>query len=161
MNFETIKADLNGQLFQHIGMKYSNINAGGCGVVAYTLAKELCAVGIDAKIAWLGCSKSEAERNDVFNKLLNTNNELTLHDLNDNGIRCAHCMVLVDGHYIDANGVVKVLTGKWSHYPHTNTITWEQLKAVAENASGWNKMFDRTNIPTIEGLIKKIVNNLN
>lgn len=162
MKFSDVSSQLDEQLNRNIGKQFSRINVGGCGVFAYLLAKELCSIGIDAKVAWLDVYPQSDEVVEVFNNLLNDsiNNEINLHVLNANGIRCAHCMVLVDGHYIDGNGVVSKLVGKWERFYHTTTITWEQLQPLAENKTGWNEMFDRKHIPKVKKNIKKVVKSL-
>lgn len=162
MKFNKIKAELNGRLFQQISRDplFENVNVGGCGIVAYKLAKELCKIGLDAKIAWLGHRGDTSNNNNKeFNDLLdsNTNNDLSLYDLHEYSIRCGHCMVMVDGYFIDSNGVVTEPDSRW---PHTYTITWQQLKPLANNSDGWNLRFDRDCVPQLKKTIKNIVKSL-
>ena len=87
-----VKSQLNSDLIESLGSQYKTINAGGCGIVAYHLAKELCAIGLDAKIAWLSCSTDSTIEDKSFSNLS------SLTQLNEEfDIRCAHCLVLVDG----------------------------------------------------------------
>jgi len=161
MDFQRISDKLNDALIENLKNNYPTINAGGCGVVAYNLAKELSSLGFDAKIAWLDVNHPLEGYEERFNDLLNRDVDIDLHYLNDNGFRCAHCMVLIDGNYIDADGVVNKLVGMWGDtYPHTTTLEWELLKSLVENEVGWNKTFDRELIPEVIEKIKKVVDNL-
>lgn len=137
---------------------YFNLNSGGCGIIAYLLAKELCKAGFKAEIVWLSYSKMNTIN---FDNALNNNKKLTLLELNKFGVVCCHCFVKVNGKLVDSTGVYKTLKEtRWSPYVIIKKLNWKTLEPIVLSPEGWNTMFQRNQIPQIKKSIKKIVKNL-
>jgi len=148
---------LNVLLPDELEGNYFNLNAGGCGIVAYLLAKELCKAGYKAEIVWLGRNCTE----DKFNKILETNNKPTLAEFNSEGMYLAHCFVKLGTCYMDSKGVYKDLANSgWSGYTAITNISWSTMESIALCETGWNPRFRRNQIPQIKKSVKKIIKNL-
>lgn len=135
-----------------IGDEYEYVNRGGCGIFAYMLAEELTRIGIKNEICWLAFELFDMED---FNKCS------TLYELNNLGIRCVHVLVVVDGWFIDCEGVFKSPEAAgWRGYDMNIISDYKILERVVSNGQGWNNCFDRNQIPSMESDIKNIISNL-
>ncbi len=158
-SLEFLLFKLNDSLINNLDNKFDSLNAGGCAVVAYMLARELCSVGINAKVVWL--SSFGATKEDFDKVLVANNNSVSLRELNQSNINCAHCMVLVNGKLIDSTGVHKNRDNMtWKHYKILNIVSWDIVEPIAKNEYGWNSSFNREQIPAVENTIKNIVKDL-
>ena len=131
------------------------INCGGCGAFAMRLGKILIDAGYEVKVAMLG---GTAERPvEEISRILQRHNRLTngattVRHWNRYGIENCHVMlhVRIEGNwwFVDSTGV---------HDEHSyglaEFISYEDLCTFADKPQGWNSMFDRRDLPTIEGML--------
>lgn len=149
---------LEQKLPSDLNSKFSYLNGGGCGIVAYFLSRELCKIGIDAKIAWISSGMGDEK---AFNNVLKNMNNPTLHDFCMNGIDCRHCMVILDDKLLDSTGGYSSIHDTLYYNGRIEgVITWEEIESVVLSPLAWNHWFDRKDIPKVEKTIKKIVSTL-
>lgn len=133
--------------------QFKNINSGGCGVFAHVLATELQEVlGVTASVAWLDTCDANTV-SEALNTVRNNNgNHFDLEDMNAYGVWCNHVMLKVNNHLIDSTGVYENLGDtRWLMLTMSEVIDLNTLGVLANNPNGWNRSFDRGQIPHIIG----------
>lgn len=143
-----------------IDRQFDSINAGGCAIFAYTLAKELKdTLNIDAKILWLEDHKITKDIIHKAIKEVSTQNggNFNLKQLNSYGVWCSHVMLMINKHVVDSTGVhPSINCTRWGYYnPIEDVMDIDTLKVLCDNPDGWNFRFDRSQIESIAKEIKK------
>jgi hypothetical protein len=130
-----------------------NLNHGGCGIFALTLADNLYAKGIQCQLAIIGSMGTTNEviyNNSVYNVVeicKKRNSEINARQLHDNGFTLYHVMVQVETQegtfYLDSEGI----------YDHPRNSRWsidiegvadiETMRPFIERPEGWNRMYNR------------------
>lgn len=126
------------KLLDNVSEKINSVNCGGCGVFAFELAKRLPG----AKVV-------------VFD------NRYDINYLVTNGMAFQHCMVWYKGLLIDGKNTYSHREGfKYcDEYKEIGDIPIDQLKKLVKNPYIWNRSFNRGQIPTLRGIIRKFVEN--
>ena len=116
-----------------------NINAGGCGISALSIYR------------WLKKNNKLDDTKFIYlyrEKYRYLNNSSILKKKNGKPQAPSHIALLYDGQFIDSSGEIKLTYG-W-----VQIIDEEEfLKETLNNLNDWNNMFDRNNIPKIEGYL--------
>jgi len=155
-DFEEIAEYLDFHLPSRVDSQFSYVNFGGCGIIAYIIANELEKIGLETEIAWL--STHCEGKSTLFEYLIKTNQQLTLLELNNNGIYVSHCLVVTNGYYIDSTGVYEsAIDAGWTGRTELIRLKPKEFQSIAESDIGWNPAFDRSQIPAIETEIVDIV----
>lgn len=162
---EQLIRTLNEFLPQYVYHTFGYVNCGGCGIVAYHIAKELTEIGIDAEIAWLTYEEQLTEKNrQALNELLDKNDKTTsLYDVNMIDINCPHMMVRIKhGNaywFVDATGAYDTLEeSNWDYYEVLMYLPYHKIENIVNNTLGWNEMFDRRQVRGVKARIKEVVN---
>jgi len=150
-------------LAKEVTKKFPNINDGGCCIFAALVAKELqhiCPVRI------IGFSSDSTNIDLVRPNILNN----TCREWGDNGVDFNHIVVEINAkiisndegdkwHY-DANGIFasngSICIDK---VQLKGSLSVKEAIELANNPEGWNRDFDRTDIPKLEKVINKYFNN--
>lgn len=116
------------------------INAGGCGVFANLLGKELTKIGIAYK--FIGISQNDEvstkDMQDFLDNMADAKKDMNI----------SHILVEIDGlFYCDCTGIVNK-----DYYTATGTveISQAQLEALLHRKETWNIIFDRDCTPFIQ-----------
>lgn len=143
----------------------NGLNAGGCAVFAYEVAKRLNELGIPAKgvvamsqwalpsrkSKWPSVAKARENIRDVGDGL----------EWSDNGVDFHHVGVefTIDGvkYHYDSNGVTGAKP--WLNRHHWKVIpgrlSTDDLEKLVANRWNWNPEFDRRQVPKIHNMVEK------
>lgn len=152
MRFRTMLNNLGSEIMYD----YPNINEGGCCVFASMVAYEMKRLNIPAKgiVASWDAEFTSTDIDTVRNNVKSN----TLKEWQTNGISFTHVgiefRVGEDRYFYDANGVIEPTRylGEWRIYQ--GRMEYEELKALASRARGWNNNFNRKDIPEIRKIVK-------
>jgi len=136
--------------FQKINNSHFRINSGGCGIFAEIAYRSLIKAGLKPKLA-------------VLTRPNEMNKEMVEQNLKNNAgafdIPFSHIVLVVGKHYIDSTGAYKDHTKISSFYAdHLCVIGMdvELLKDWNKNPYNWNRVFNRTQVPSIKKQIKAV-----
>ena len=145
------------EALKHIDNKYSNINCGGCGVMA-TLIGEYLSNLTEIRIA-VGvkeCFSKELELSfDQIRHVLSDNVNTSVSDWYSHGISFNHVWVeFLWGNVwysIDMQDMRKGTYGVDDVFiPYEGRLSLDNIKNLSNNITGWNTMFNRDQIPAIK-----------
>lgn len=135
-----------------VGRVFDNINAGGCGIFAFLLARELTNIGVSCEIFWLGSGQPSEE--DILEVE-------TLRQLNEKGMHCDHIFVKCGGRYIDCKGAHESFEeAGWYNSGQATISNYKSIEHIITRTEGWNTWFDRGQIPKIEKAVKELISEL-
>lgn len=156
----SVIATLN-TLGRRINRWYPYINCGGCCVFASIVGEELLKRGIEARII-VGTDMDDEDRAEGSN----------LNDLessvgpqkerwNDNGVFFNHVGVELrlddDVYHYDTDGINPESQMLKQYLLYDGSISVETAKALADEVEGWNECFDRKQIPSLRGHIRRFL----
>jgi hypothetical protein len=142
----------------------SNINQGGCAVMAAIIGKELQSLGVQLDIV----TPAHRRRYSPFNarKKLSQNNDNSVSDWEYEGVSFGHLAVRFSlGKRLwtwDSGGLKLGGTTYGDHrcwiakYPFGHGMTVAECKIIAGTKEEWNKSFDRNKILPLRRIIKII-----
>lgn len=142
--------DLHKQL-RKIDEKYSNINAGGCGIFALALKKRLEKAGFDVDLFTFSIDRNFSD------KIQNCNNSLA--EANARGISLGHIMCRIGNTFIDSTGVyLSVKNTIWDikGFYHERISEASFVKSWLKEKECWNPLFDTEQLPHILKDIKNL-----
>lgn len=120
----------------------TKINAGGCGIMARTIHKNLVNMGVDCKIVFIG----ENSQKEDMDYLLSNNSF-------KNRVGVDHCLIAISDYiYIDSMGVEKNpnLMTDYGDDTYVKELPLDILDTLIDNKDSWNIIFDRDCVPQIE-----------
>ena len=131
---------------------FPTINAGGCGLYAALLAKELENIGENFFVVYIDSS------NNAFKNSMEI--ESNVNNLRGK-VSCNHIMIYWNKNYIDAERYSRKLPQKYIN----RTIWFVELSSDSmlnayRKSDAWNPTFKRTNLPKISKIIKSEFNKL-
>jgi len=148
-------------VLKHLNTNFSRINSGGCGAMAHILGRNLEKVGYTVRIAiysgWGNAPKHNTSLSIIRRRLRSTpRSEWSLQLWDDVGIGWGHVWAefFIDDEWfsIDSTGIETVKEdtghGRWGK-PLMERLSIEDLALVAYRCSGWNRAFDRNQIPAM------------
>lgn len=136
---EKIKTEIL-NICQAINENIVNPNYGGCGVIAERLYLWLTARGVNPKIVVLSNNPdtiTEVVKNNQINKRFGLGHIV---------------LKLDDGSFIDSEGISPIEAKMCRSYPQSE-IPLNILVALNISVDGWNRSFDREQIPQIDQLV--------
>lgn len=138
-----------------VKQNYRRINCGGCGVYAALIVEQLQKLGIRSSgivAAYNTKNVSLAKARD------NIKNKADQREWDKNGIAFYHVGVefFLDGkrYHYDTSGVHPAAKELDNMSIYRGRMRLEDLKAIAGTERGWNKTFDRKDIPAIRKMVK-------
>ena len=139
------------QEFKKLNQEVPNIHYGGCTIFAEGLYKMLIGLGKKPRVIMLTTTK------DSLNFCIN--NRVTNFD-SGQFVVVNHCVIEVDGRYIDNNGMYGNIT-EILHFENAESdtevvITIEDLEFINETFIGWNIKFDRKQITSVLERLNKL-----
>lgn len=142
---------------------HENINCGGCGIFAYLVAEKLQNLGLDVEIVTPVDSWSVAA-NRVRHRI---KNPVDAHEWSDNGLSRAHLAVRFKTktgniYTYDSETLYKggSLFGKRLYRTNRRFgtgLTIKETKAMCKRVEGWNREFNRTEVPEIRRKINQFL----
>lgn len=148
------------KLAKNINKDTHNVNCGGCCVVASEVAKFLHKL-VPTRIVllnsfWGGPNK---DLNAIRNKV---SDPLVMKEWYRNDIDFAHVIVEFDWrgktYMFDSEGLCT--DGKWKLRAHQGELTLDEALAFAASEEGWNRRFNRDQIPIIKNHVETHFNQL-
>lgn len=146
------------QLGTELEYNFYALNAGGCCVVAAALAEELSKI-VPCQVRVSGLAQVESIDEARPNVRRNTADEW-----DNRGIDVGHVFVqaTIDGvnYFVDSNGVKRYSDrDPTCHMPVIEgCLTLQEAIEMADSREGWNRAFNRQQIPAIRGLISTFFN---
>lgn len=145
-----------------VSRNVDNVNSGGCGVYAVELAKRMKKLGFtDMKLRVYGYPKENNERlvnvTSVERKVFGDNPSDNIRDWNVNGVHFCHVRMEWGFRMWDVKGDVPAKSDKaWYWCPrHPGSISLNALNRLTAKKIGWNRAFDRTQIPRMRRIMDK------
>lgn len=133
-----------------IGCKIPEINAGGCGVYASIMYKQLVELGYKPNIVIFDRDSSLDYKKETLNNVMN-NNKVNSYDKRNTSF--LHCCLEVGGFYFDGEAWGADIQANWGGY-NVGYYTIEELD-TALKVGGWNTSYDRRKNRTIKATIKQ------
>lgn len=142
-------------------------NCGGCGFIAYIVAKKLKRIGVECEVVSVGRKKDNSPLNAL--KLASASGDYTtaidaVTSFNHLAVRFK-----ADGKlYIwDSEGIYKggkyfgpktgIIKRRWTaSYPFGEGFKPHQAEKVVKAYEDWNSMFDQSQVPKIKKIVDKI-----
>lgn len=149
--------DLVVALNQQIRKEIPEINAGGCGVFALLMSKQLIKLGYNPSIGimlsmWGDCSVEIKKT--VLNNVMN-NKHVRPSDKKETSF--AHCCIMVDGLTFDGKDLNDSFKERWGNYPIAGQYTIEEME-LALKIGSWNSDYSRRKRnPTLRKIIRTTV----
>jgi hypothetical protein len=130
------------------------INAGGCGVFALHVSKELRKLGYSPNIVII--TNMWEQSLEIKKRVLNNVMNRKPAEGNKSETSFAHCCIEVDGLYFDALQKGAALEDKWRvWYKFSGTYTEEEME-LALKIGGWNSRYSRRKRnPTLRKIIRR------
>lgn len=149
-----IRSILN-RLADRIDRWYPTVNSGGCCVLAVIIAQELRKRNIPVEI--IVAADGASENIDRAREKVKSNRK---HEWNSAGVYFNHVGIEFrlgdDVYHFDTEGRVKpedFMLGTREIYE--GRLTVEEAKELADEAEGWNPVFDRKTIPSLRRHVKR------
>jgi len=152
-------------LGKNVAHRWPNINNGGCGVFAGYVGRELIRLGVETRIIVASGSvddMTEEEFDNIQNSLAFRAN---IEEWNSNGVYFSH--IGVEFYYnkklwhYDTNGVHKACDELDGMPLYPGRLSVGEAIHIAEDSTGWNCMFDRSEIPRVNFHIRSFFKNAN
>ena len=138
--------------------KFNYINYGGCGVMAYILARQFSKVTQTRIVS--NCGRANAIN--IVRKEI-ANNTMVIDDLYNIFINHAWVEFKVNGRWygVDSDGIRKmkdmhIVNGK----PAAGGFSIKEMHLININKIGWNPQFDRGQIPGMKRMINRKLNKI-
>lgn len=140
----------------------SNINYGGCGVMAAIVGAELRKLGVEVEVATVGNRWDDSDRGLPAAKVRdNVFNIADTYEWDENGLDRGHLGVrFKSGKRVycwdtDAGLTPPSRIGRWpAAGKFGEGLTVDECKALASKQQGWNSDFNRRNIPLLRHLTR-------
>ncbi len=145
-------------VLDRVDSKFTDINAGGCGVVAYILARQISKIA-ETRIVCYNM------RNISINKARQNVTNNTLREWNKHQVRIDHAWVefKVNNKWygVDSKGIRPLKNFRDRHgNPTAGSFTLREMREMGHSPAGWNNWFDRQQIPGMKRLINTNLNKL-
>lgn len=148
------------RLSKSITERVHDVNNGGCGFVAYLVAEQLEARGLMVEIV----TPTDGWSLPAAAVRPNVHNPAKAREWDDNGLRRSHLAVRFrsDGttYTWDSDGLRRSASkfgGKWTYKTTSkfgDGLRISEVKAMCKSQAGWNRTFDRQQLPLLRHLVK-------
>lgn len=136
-----------------------NMNAGGCGVFAAELLAALEELGYDdAQVRIFDYAENNMNISEVESLLRKYDLEGDLHNWYDNGVGFGHVKLQWHDRLIDSEGTAdhdENATWGFMDKLQPGAVSSGTIKKLANNAAGWNYMYDRSQNRTVRRIIRE------